>query len=483
MQTTSPTYRTRSWDHEWMYAVVIDRFHDGKQRNTVQHEGKGFGTTEALRQTCGGTFNGIRLQLPYLKTLGCTCLLLTPFLENNPEFYHGYAIQDFTKPDARFGTLEELKQLVSDAHRLDMRVVMDVVLNHTGNNWSYKKNNSAYQKGRSFAFSHWRYEDKPQPLSLRNKTWYSKKGQIVNWDAYPETWDGDVFELKDLVWTEDKKGHQLLDTMLEIYWYWVKTLDIDAFRLDALKHIRPNMAQQFCLRMKEEARRLGKSSFMLFGEIVGDVSLISTYQGLDGYFNFPFYFEWNTHWHDDRLLDVFGFDQGHREALPINFLDNHDQIGLEPKRRIGALLSEEGMLCQLFLLGLMQGIPCLYYGTEQGLRDEGAMDHDVRSCMFDLHADVDLFNTTSNLFVKLSEVIRLTKEVKAQGLEVQKNTRVDAVQQYTWYNAEGERLYVICFSAGKDELVPVEQATLVYSLSGCLDRTELYPFQLQWYVY
>ncbi len=482
MHDTPLTYQTRSWDNEWMYSLVIDRFHDGQERVLGHNGGKGFGTPEELRKTCGGTFKGIRAKLPYLKTLGCTCILLTPFLENNPAFYHGYAIQDFTKTDPRFGSLEELQGLVNDAHRLDMRVVMDVVLNHTGNNWSYKKNHPAYHKGRSFAFSHWHEEDKPQPLSLRNEKLYSKKGHIVNWDSYPESWDGDVFELKDLVWTEDKKGYHLLDIMVEVYSYWVKALDVDGFRLDALKHIRPGMAQKFCERIKEEVNRLHKSSFILIGEVVGDMPLILSYQGLDGYFNFPFYFAWNNRLEEENVLDAFDFEAS-KTYVSINFLDNHDQIGIDPKRRVSSILSEEGLLLNLFMLGLMKGIPSLYYGTEQGLQDTGEMDHDIRSCMFDIHSNRELFDTSSGMFVKVSEVIRWTKEIKSQSRTIEKKRLGHSIVEYHCLNEDGVRLYVLWYRQGKKEQAALEedQGLPVYSISGYMTREDHMPFDFKVY--
>ncbi len=83
----------KSWKGEWVYALVIDRFHDGRERTLSDpdnHREKrtGFGNANDLRKTCGGTLNGIRQKLPYIKELGCTSILLTPFLENNSEHYH-----------------------------------------------------------------------------------------------------------------------------------------------------------------------------------------------------------------------------------------------------------------------------------------------------------------------------------------------------------------------------------------------------------
>jgi hypothetical protein len=171
--------------------------------------------------------------------------------------------------------------------------------------------------------------------------------------------------------------------------------------------------------------------------------------------------------------------------LRVNFLDNHDQIGISPKRRIANMLTEEGILCHLFLLGLMQGIPCLYYGTEQALRDEGVMDHDIRTCMFDVHTDLELFNTASTLFIKLSEVIRITKELKSKKLIVEKDLAADGVKVYKWLNEQRECLYVLRVVQGEEmqESFSVEQLSSGYSLIGYIDKDKQHPFQLYWYTY
>jgi len=465
------TYRTRPWTNEWIYSLVIDRFHDGKDRVALSNNRKGFGTAEELRQVCGGTIEGIRKQLAYIHNLGCTCILLTPFLENNPGYYHGYAIQDFLKVDERFGTLAELQHLVEEAHAIDMRVVMDVVLNHTGNNWSYKKGDPAYSKGRSYAFSHWHRDDKPQPIALRNEKLYSKKGHIVNWDSYPESWEGDVFELKDLTWTEDKKGLIVLDAMVDVYLYWIKVLRVDGFRLDALKHIRPSMAQKFCERIKVAVSQMGYKHFLMIGEVVGDLELINSYQEIDAYYNFPFYFDWNEKLAEGLVFDAFQLGQK-PTLVPLNFLDNHDQIGLSPKRRIGKVLSDEGIVANIFLLGLMPGIPCLYYGTEQGLTGEGEMDHDIRECLFDRDAHVDVLDKSSELYLKICEVIFISKKIKARTLRIDQKTMSSLSLVYQCLDEQGMCLYSITITGAetKKDVEPIFDRKLVYALSGFWDK-------------
>ena len=77
----------REWREEFIYFLLVDRFHDSAQRSspTFAHRHSGFGDKEQLVKSCGGTLQGITQHLDYIRNLGCTALWLSPVLENNPE--------------------------------------------------------------------------------------------------------------------------------------------------------------------------------------------------------------------------------------------------------------------------------------------------------------------------------------------------------------------------------------------------------------
>lgn len=103
------------------YNILIDRFSRGKELDKEPWicDGPNF---------CGGNLKGITERLDYLKDLGVDILLLTPF--NKGIEYHGYHITDFFAVDSRFGTLDDLKNLISEAHKKEMKVIMDWTINH-----------------------------------------------------------------------------------------------------------------------------------------------------------------------------------------------------------------------------------------------------------------------------------------------------------------------------------------------------------------
>jgi glycosidase len=136
----------REWREEFIYFLLVDRFHDGASRQRLQQAGRshGFPTQHAFY---GGTLNGVAQNLDYIAGLGCTAIWLSPPFENNGQSYHGYDIANYLAVDPHFGSKQDLIDLVDKAHNLTrhgepwpMRIILDVVINHSGDNWYYPGN-------------------------------------------------------------------------------------------------------------------------------------------------------------------------------------------------------------------------------------------------------------------------------------------------------------------------------------------------------
>jgi alpha-amylase len=266
----------REWREEFIYFMLVDRFHDDLQRMpaTGSARARGSGTSPQLKKFCGGTLNGVRNHLDYIHQLGCTALWLSPIFENddapdrNSDKYHGYAIQNYLAVDPRFGTKQDLIDLVGAAHDLEMRVFLDVVVNHAGDSWFYLGNEpKVYDRGREFAFGGWRHPELPLPIELRNPNYYGKKGEIRHWDDLPETHDGDFFSLKGFKNDESRDGLALQDILIKAHCYWMREADIDGFRVDAVKHMGELAIARFCsqIRVRIPARQAVVSSLRRTG--------------------------------------------------------------------------------------------------------------------------------------------------------------------------------------------------------------------------
>ena len=411
------------WRDVFIYFLLVDRF-DNNRKGTKPYtssskiqepdisEGKKFQ---------GGNIKGIIRRLDYIKGLGANAVWLSPVFRNRQEMedsYHGYGIQDFLRVDERFGNLEDLQELVKEAHSRDMYVILDIIINHTGDNWEYPGAYPYYYWKYApgpFDFGNWRTSlgasdsnagigenDAVWPVELQSPDCYKRRGQITDWNDTDQAVNGDFFTLKEL----DVRRSDVLDTLIKAYKYWIKEADIDGFRMDTVKHLESGSTAIFCNAIREYAKSIGKHNFFIFGEIVGDDTTIRKYIGrnsripgtherfpsLDAALDFPLYFvleEVIKGFSDPSVLrnryDAFRnlyTDHGEAGRYFVTFVDNHDQM-TRPYRRFmhGNNIWQQAVLAMAYLL-TSQGIPCIYYGTEQGFDGGGEDDAYIRECMF-----------------------------------------------------------------------------------------------------
>ncbi len=147
----------------------------------------------------GGTLRGIQTKLDYLQGLGVTTLWLNPPWKQRADLqtYHGYGIQNFLEIDPRFGTRQQLRDLVDAAHDRGLYVILDVIYNHSGSNWFYRDEHDTpqeklpYSPTSPYAVHGWRSatgtsipvplgdEDGVLPEEFQNLDWYNRAGMIT----------------------------------------------------------------------------------------------------------------------------------------------------------------------------------------------------------------------------------------------------------------------------------------------------------------
>jgi glycosidase len=351
----------------------------------------------------GGTLRGVQSKLGYLKDLGVTALWIGPVFKQRGHLntYHGYGIQDFLDVDPHFGTRRDLVDLVTAAHAAGLRIILDLIFNHSGANWLYASETPGgeltphYTTGRH-AFGAWRdavgqhiatiqeSDEGVWPSELQHADVYTRAGRgnlgagdINLPDA--EHKRSDFEELRDF----SLANAGLLSDLARCYKYWIALTDCDGFRLDTLKHVTVEEARNFCGTVKEFAANLGKSNFFLVGEIAGgdfnqDRYLDLLERNVDAALDIG---EMRLHLHGvakglvQPRAYFDGFDPGravmgsHRNVgqRHVSILDDHDHVFGDKVRFASEAASERqvvaGVALQLFTLG----IPCIYYGTEQAL--------------------------------------------------------------------------------------------------------------------
>ena len=229
-----------AWEDQVLYFLMLDRFSDGLEEGyrdgknadkpatplfKASDNGNAVGTaaaagawSEAGGGWCGGTLSGLTAKMDYLSKLGVTALWVSPLFKQlkSENSYHGYGIQDFLGVDPHFGTAEELRAMVQAAHERGIYVILDIILNHTGNVFAYKHGDPKWD-GNEHEVAGYRnakgepvlpfYDELPVtvasddaiwPRELQPHTTFSKRGSISNWDWYPEYLEGDFCTLKDV---------------------------------------------------------------------------------------------------------------------------------------------------------------------------------------------------------------------------------------------------------------------------------------------
>ena len=434
----------REWREEFVYFVLVDRFHDSKTRTPAPTPNRTPGVA-APNTFYGGTIQGITKHLDYIAGLGATAIWLSPVFENNPGAYHGYNVNNYLGIDPHFGTKADLVDLVHKAHAFQkdgkpwpIRVILDVVINHSGDNWRYPFDATYnYSNDQQFPLDGWRRPDRPIPTELRNPDYYHRRGNMTGggYDTYPELQHGDMSGLKDFANDDDQAGSELINILIQAHCYWIREADVDGFRVDAVKHLGELACSRFCSGVREYAYALGKRNFFLFGELatpddevidryigqntsiqVGDKSV---YFGLNSVLDFRLA-QGNAG--NSPLRDVIKGSQGpdslfrrlaaqEKRALNrgelgrylVTFVDNHDQFW-QPGGRFARGADDNQVIAGIGYLLCSLGMACLYYGTEQGFEGAGS-DEAMREAMFDAATpDRNLLNPSCRIYQEIAKI-------------------------------------------------------------------------------
>ena len=416
----------QDWRDEVLYFLLPDRFSDGQEhtrplldRTRVAAQRAAYATANGLSvwrwdlwkqsgesRFQGGTLAGIKSQLPYLSRLGVTTLWIAPVFRQRVEGndFHGYGVQDFLDVDSRFGTRADLVELVRAAHAIDMRVVLDIIFNHTGSNWLYDSGETGDAFRPAYATGQYRslfpkngfggaITNPQQPLGRDDYVWPQDLQFIENYtragtgslgagsirDSHAEHKRTDFEVLRDLA----VERADTLARLIFIYQYWIALSDCDGLRIDTLKHVGGEEGRNFCGAMKEFAESVGKNNFLLLGEVAGgndaqDFHLTIFTRNLDAALDIG-----------EMRLAITGVGQGlrdpgdffagfdfwdermgsHRDwgSRHVSIVDDHDHVfGTKVRFSAHAPVDHQVIVATVLqLCGL--GIPCIYYGTEQAL--------------------------------------------------------------------------------------------------------------------
>ncbi|WP_255463589.1 alpha-amylase family glycosyl hydrolase [Microbulbifer sp. YPW1] len=440
--TTQPglaDFRNRS-----MYFVFVDRFANGDPSNdngnnaAATSTSKSAGGLSEWKKYWGGDIQGLIDKLDYLEALGVTAIWVTPLNDNidnsgSDGAYHGYWGRDFYEVDEHLGDWALVDQLDAEMEARGMKLVLDIALNHSNQDDQYEFG-SLYKEGTFIT-----------DFLQDNGTWYHRNGAIADCgDSDPNTqcfgeWDDPwsftnktLFNLTDFnhgINSNSVADQYLIDAALK----WMSH-GVDAFRIDAIKHIEPNFINRF-----SSAVRAVNPDVYIFGEWYGagaGESLSMQFLN-EGRGSELLDFQLRNHIEQAIAGDITMTQlnthiesrpgaMNNRDSWQPIFLDNHDATrtsvflqttGPVDNGRTGKgfskSLADARQNLGMALVMTLPGIPTIYYGSEQNstwftANGDGQVGHDPYN-----REGMPSFSETTEAFQMISALAELRAQSPA----------------------------------------------------------------------
>lgn len=403
------------WEAANMYFLLTDRFNNGDTTNDLNFERTK--ETAVLRGFKGGDLKGIKQKIDegYFTDLGINALWFTPVVEQVHDAvdegtgvtygYHGYWTLDWTALDPNFGTIEDLQAVIEAAHAKNIRIVMDVVLNHTGpvtnkdpfwgDRWARENPNCAFTT----------YENTTACSLVENlPDIRTESDQEVELPAHIiQKWKNEGRYEKELKELEDYfRANNLKKTPRNYIIKWltdyIRDFGVDAFRVDTTKHVdeaswvilREQADKAFAtFKATHKDKALDDTDFFMFGEVYnysidngrnfdfGDKIVDYYDNGFDNLINFQFKYDASQSYEELFKKYAQVNDSLFQGKSFVNYATSHDDGQPFDKDRI----KNKEMATKLLLT---TGISQVYYGDEiaRDLTIEGTEgDATLRSVM------------------------------------------------------------------------------------------------------
>lgn len=314
-----------------------------------------------------GDFNGMKSKLNYLQDLGVEAVWLMPV--NPSSSYHKYDVDDYYNVHPDYGTLQDFRNFVEEAHKRGIHVIIDLVVNHSGRGNLWFKEALKDEHIKYWDYYVWAHKDDPQvqpPAGQKWSNWHTVKGSDYLYYAFFSP------TMPDLNYDNPKLRQEILN----IGRFWLSEMNVDGFRLDAARHIYPEErakdSQKWWEYFLQEMKKV-KNDVYIVGEVWADVDEAAPYlKGIPALFNFDL---------GSAIIKAVNEEKGdmlavkHKQILDaykaINpdyidntFLTNHDQD------RILSSVDNNFDKARLAasILFTLPGSPYIYYGEEIGMK-------------------------------------------------------------------------------------------------------------------
>ena len=393
----------------------------------------------------GGDLQGIIDHLDYLQDLGITGLYLCPIFESPSN--HKYNTTDYFEIDRHFGDKETFRQLVTEAHQRGMKIMLDAVFNHIG-------------------------DQSPQWQDV------IKHGE----DSVYKDW----FHIQDFPVTKDKLGHprklpyhtfafasympklntanpQVRDYLLSVATYWIEEFDIDAWRLDVANEVDHQFWRDF-----RKAVLAKKPNLYILGEVWHTSQPWLNGDEFHAVMNYPLsdsikdYFLRGVKKTSQFIDEINSQSMYYRQQISevmFNLLDSHDTERILATAKGDVQLVKSALTC----LFLQRGTPCFYYGTELEL--DGGPDPDCRRVMpWDRVSDS---NEMLHFMKKLLHLRKSVSDIIQHGTYNLKEIKPDVL--FLEWNYDGQKVQAIFNQSTENYLVDCDSVALA---SHCQETDE-----------
>ncbi|CAO3682740.1 unnamed protein product [Rhizopus microsporus] len=357
---TIRSQNSNDWSSRVIYQLLTDRF-----AKTVDDQSP----CSDLGNYCGGSFQGIINHLDYIAGMGFDAIWISPIPQNAQGGYHGYWATNFSAINSNFGSSNDLKKLVQAAHAKNMYVMLDVVANHVGTPSTPNDYNG-------YTFNQGSYYHSYCDINYNDQT------------SVEQCW---LSGLPDL----NTENDYVVNTLYSTVSNWISEYGFDGIRIDTVKHVRKDFWDGY----------VKAAGVFATGEVLhGSVSYVAPYQShVPSLINYPLYYP---------IYDVFTkaatmtrLKSGYNDIqsggfsnlnLLLNFIDNHDNPRLLSK-------ADQSLVKNALTYSmLIQGIPVVYYGTEQSYK--GGNDPNNREPLW-----TSGYSSSSEMYQFIKQVIQIRK--------------------------------------------------------------------------
>jgi glycosidase len=383
-------YNVPDWvkDTIW-YQIFPERFANGDKTNDPEDTKDWNEPLSSSRDHYGGDLQGVIDHLDYLEELGVNGIYFTPIFYSHSN--HKYDTIDYLTVDPCFGDTEKLKELVMKAHERGIRVMLDIVFNHSG--YFFEKFQNVVEYGEASEYKDWFHIHKFPVYDMTNELNSSKE---LNFDTFAYT-----PRMPKL----NTENPEMKEYLLNVIRYWSDEVSIDGWRLDVANEVDHRFWREFRKIAKEK-----NPDAYIVGEVWHDANPWLGGDQFDAVMNYPL---------NDAVIGFFAKEElnsiefaqevtrtnfqypKHVNDRMYNLIDSHDTP------RFLYQTGDRKELLKLAYVFMMThtGAPSVYYGNEVGMT--GKQDPDCRRPMLWTTEDQDI-----ELLAFMKQLIRIRKEHK-----------------------------------------------------------------------